>query len=65
MAFSNRMKKYEAPAGYVYDWAVPHYKTIEKDGQEIEVQDHLNVKFLFLTAKDSIDSYVLVPVKGE
>lgn len=65
MAFSNRMKKYEAPAGYVYDWAVPHYKTIVKDGQEIEVQDHLNVKFLFLTAKDSIDSYVLVPVKGE
>jgi len=38
MAFSNRMTKYEAPAGYVYDWAIPHYITqTDENGQEIQV----------------------------
>lgn len=67
MAFSNRMTKYEAPAGYVYDWAVPHYITqTDENGQEIQVQDHLYVKFLFLTKRDTIEAYTLVPApKGE
>ena len=35
---SNRMTRYEAPEGYVYDWAKP------KDDKS-----HLYVKFLFRT----------------
>ena len=62
MAVSNRMKKYEAPAGYVYDWAEPHTATIrDKDGNVVEeTQEHLYAKFLFLGKFDSIDAYVLV-----
>lgn len=50
MAFlNNRMTSYEAPDGYVYDYAVPR-----EDGE------HLYVKYLYLTRFDSIDNYVLV-----
>ena len=67
MAISNRMTRYEAPDGYVYDWTEPHIiKQKDENGNEIEVLDHLNVKFLFLSKQDSIDNYILVPVsKGE
>ena len=52
---SNRMTRYEAPKGYVYDWAKP-----KDDGE------HLYVKFLFLSKNDSIDNYILVKdPKGE
>ena len=52
---SNRMTRYEAPEGYVYDWAKP-----KDDGE------HLYVKFLFLSKNDSIDNYILVKdPKGE
>lgn len=52
---SNRMTRYEAPEGYVYDWSKP------KDDES-----HLYVKFLFLSKNDSIDNYVLVKdPKGE
>lgn len=62
MAFSNRMTKYEAPEGYVYDWVKPHI-SIEtaEDGSEHEVENHLYVKYLFLTKQDDINSYQLVP----
>ena len=46
---SNRMTKYEAPKGFVYDWAVP-----KEDGS------HLYVKYLFLSKNDEIKNYVLV-----
>lgn len=51
---SNRMTRYEAPAGFVYD-----YKEVKDD-------NHLYVKILFLTKNDNIDNYVLVKdPKGE
>ena len=51
----NRMIKYEAPPGYVYDWAQP-----KEDG------GHLYVKFLFLSKRDKIENYILVKdPKGE
>lgn len=50
MAFlNNRIKSYEAPSGYVYDYAVPR-----EDGK------HLYAKYLYLSRFDSIDNYVLV-----
>ena len=45
---SNRMTKYEAPQGFVYDYKKP------KD------DNHLLVKFLFLSKNDDINNYVLV-----
>ena len=52
---SNRMTKYEAPEGYVYDWATP-----KEDGS------HLYVKFLFLSKLDKIENYILIKdPKGE
>lgn len=52
---SNRMTKYEAPEGYVYDWATPK-----------ENGERLLVKYLFLSKKDTINNYVLVKdPKGE
>ena len=43
------MIKYEAPDGYVYDWAIPK-------GDD----NHLYVKFLFLSKNDKIENYILV-----
>lgn len=45
---SNRMTKYEAPEGFVYDYKEP------KDDK------HLLVKFLFLSKNDDINNYILV-----
>lgn len=53
---NDRMTKYEAPEGVVFDWKEPH--TIMIDGQEQE--EHLYAKYLFLTRIDSIDNYILV-----
>ena len=49
MAISSRMTAYEAPDGYVYDFAVLP-----------ESEEHLYVKYLYLTKFDSIDNYILV-----
>jgi hypothetical protein len=46
---NNRMTKYEAPTGYVYDWATPR-----EDGS------HLYVKYLFLSKQDKIENYTLI-----
>ena len=46
--FSNRMTKYEAPEGFVYDYKEP------KD------DNHLLVKYLFLSKNDNINNYILV-----
>lgn len=52
---SNRMTRYEASPGYVYDWATP-----KEDGS------HLYVKYLFLSKQDRIENYILVKdPKGE
>ena len=47
--FNNRLTRYEAPEGLVYDWANPK-----------ENDQHLYVKYLFLSKQDSIDNYKLV-----
>lgn len=49
----NRMTRYIAPDGYLYDWAEPHNNS---EGEE----EHLWVKQLYLTKFDSIDNYKLV-----
>ena len=49
----NRMTKYTAPSGYVYDWKEPHFN---EDGSE----NHLYVSQLFLTRLDNIKNYKIV-----
>ena len=52
---NSRMTKYEAPPGYVYDWVEPK-----------ENDEHLYVKYLFLSKLDKIENYKLVKdPKGE
>ena len=61
MAVSNKLKRYEAPKGYVYDYAEPKMAKIKNvDGTISEEQEHLYAKFLFLGKFDNIESYILV-----
>lgn len=53
---NERMMRFEAPKGYVYDYKEPKYIII--DGEQVE--EHLYAKYLFLTHLDKIDNYILV-----
>lgn len=55
------LTRYDADEGKVFDWKEPRY--IEnKDGEQ--VQEHLNVKTLFLGHTDSITNYIEVDAEG-
>lgn len=55
------LTRYDADEGYVFDWVEPRYHTeINADGKEVEIQDHLYAKTLFIGSTDSIDNYVEV-----
>ena len=62
-----RMKAYEAPVGKVYDYALPRIITVINDAGEPEQrEEHLYVKYLFLSKNDKIENYILVKdPKGE
>lgn len=55
------LTRYDADAGKVFDWKEPRYTENEKGEQ---VQEHLNVKTLFLGHTDSITNYVEVDAEG-
>ena len=55
------LTRYDADEGKVFDWKEPRY-TENKD--EEQVQEHLNVKTLFLGHTDSITNYVEVDAEG-
>lgn len=60
------IKKYVADEGYVFDWADPHYHTEEVDGEEVEIQDHLYAKIIYLNPTvDNINNYVEIPEEGD
>lgn len=53
--------RYDADEGKVFDWAEPRFITeLDEAGKEIEVQEHLYVKTLFIGANDSIENYIEV-----
>lgn len=53
--------RYDADEGYVFDWAEPRYRTeLDEDGKEIEVQEHLYAKTLFIGVNDNIENYIEV-----
>ena len=53
--------RYDADEGKVFDWKEPRYETDENGNQ---VQQHLNVKTLFIGHTDSITNYVEVDGAG-
>ena len=55
------LTRYDADEGKVFDWKEPRY-TENADGEQ--VQEHLNVKTLFLGHTDSITNYVEVDADG-
>lgn len=53
--------RYDADEGKVFDWAEPRFRIeLDADGKEIEVQEHLYAKTLFIGSTDSIDNYIEV-----
>ena len=51
--------RYDADDNKVFDWAEPRFTTIvNEEGQEIELQEHLYVKTLFIGGNDSINNYI-------
>lgn len=55
------LTRYDADEGKVFDWKEPRYETDEEGN---EVQQHLNVKTLFIGHTDSITNYVEVDSAG-
>lgn len=55
-----QLVRYDADEGKVFDWKEARFHEEEKDGEVIQVQDHLYAKTLFIGVNDSIDNYVEV-----
>ena len=53
--------RYDADDGKVFDWKEPRY--IE-DAEGNQIQEHLNVKTLFIGANDTIENYIEVDESG-
>ena len=56
--------RYDADEGYVFDWKEPRYiEVFDNNGNVIDkIEEHLNVKTLFIGANDSIDNYIEILV---
>jgi hypothetical protein len=54
------LTRFDADEGKLFDWKEPRF--IEIEGEQ--VQEHLNVKTLFIGANDSITNYVEVDAEG-
>lgn len=53
--------KYEADEGKVFDWKEPRYHEDEEGNQ---IQEHLNVKIVFIGGTDNIENYIEVDEAG-
>ena len=53
--------RFDADEGKLFDWKEPRYRT-DENGEQI--QEHLNVKTLFIGLTDSITNYVEVDADG-
>ena len=58
--------RYDADEGKLFDWKEPRFnEEFDDNGNVInKVQDHLNVKTLFLGHTDTITNYVEVDAEG-
>jgi hypothetical protein len=56
-----KLTRYDTDDGFVFDWAEPRFNVeLDENGKEIEVQEHLYVKTLFIGGNDSIENYIEV-----
>jgi len=61
-----KLTRYDADDGFVFDWAEPRFNVeLDENGKEIEVQEHLYVKTLFIGGNDSIENYIEVEETAE
>ena len=49
--------RYDADAGFCFDWAEPRFVEDEEGNQ---IQEHLYAKTLFIGGNDTIDNYIEV-----
>ena len=53
--------RYDADEGKVFDWAEPRFTTVvDEYGKEVEIQEHLYAKTLFIGGTDTIENYIEV-----
>ena len=58
--------RYDADENKVFDWKEPRFTTIEdEEGNEVQVQEHLYAKTLFIGGNDSIENYVEIDAPVE
>ena len=58
--------RYDADENKVFDWKEPRFITsLDEEGNEVEIQEHLYAKTLFIGANDSIDNYVEIDAPVE
>ena len=53
--------RYDADEGKLFDWKEPRYV---EDAEGNQVQEHLNVKTLFIGANDTVENYIEVDDEG-
>lgn len=59
------LTRYDADDGKVFDWKEDRFREeIDENGETIQVQEHLNVKTLFIGGTDTIENYIEVDDSG-
>lgn len=53
--------RYDADDGKVFDWKEPRFT---EDAEGNQIQEHLNVKTVFIGGNDSIENYIEVDETG-
>lgn len=54
-----KLTRYDADDNKVFDYKEPRFTTsVDEEGNEIQVQEHLYAKTLFIGGNDSIENYV-------
>ncbi len=58
--------RYDADENKVFDWKEPRFTTIvDEEGKEVEIQEHLYAKTLFIGGNDTIENYVEIDAPVE
>lgn len=61
-----QLVRYDADEGKVFDWKEPRFRTeLDKEENEIQIQEHLYAKTLFIGEADSIDNYIEIDAPKE
>lgn len=59
------LTRYDADEGKLFDYAEPRFREeLNENGEVIQIEEHLNVKTLFIGGTDSITNYIEVDAEG-